>query len=303
MLFENYIDNIDEIIRIGNECKKESNKNPNFTQIWRNEFAPSNHIGHTNKLLHRYGVLYFIGDYNDKLRGFIKYYLADTDPKFNLQTLYGSISHGRDVKQVKAIANHISERCREENITFSNSMENDIEKLMCLIIDHACSETLAGKYNELIVEEYFNSFGLYRKNYTDISDSEWDSNGVDILLYNGDKIFRFVQVKPVSFMLGNKPDLCNDRKKCVEQNQPYVDDYMQIHYLEAHPNMRIEIIYCFYNKDHLFVNFRGNNTDNGVFIEYNEFANNDGTPKYTSTDLLKMPKVDLTLFKKKVSES
>ena len=307
MLFDDIDNNIQEIITKGDIAKKESNKNPKFKSLWRNEFAPSNHIGHTNNLLHKYGIIRVYGDFNHKLVEFIKDYLDNPDPTFNCGKCSGSCGHGRSVKQIESIANHISSRCKEEKITFFDGMENDIEKLMCLIINHACTETLAGKYGELLVEEYFNSFGLRRMNETDnISDSMWDTNGVDILLYKQEakipfdyKIFRLVQVKPISFMIGNKPDLVTDRKKCIEQNQPFVDDYLQLHYLEAHEKIRPEIIYCFYDEKYRFINFKGDNSDNGVFITYSDFANDDGTARYSQTQISKLQRVDLTNFKKK----
>ena len=300
MLFDDIDTNIQEIITKGDFAKKQSNKLSEFSGLWRNEFAPSNHIGHTNKLLHKYRILYVYGDFNHKLCEFIKDYLDDPDPTFNYNKYTGSWKYGRSVKQIECIANHISRRCNEEKITFSDGMENDIEKLMCLIINHACTETLAGKYGEMIVEEYFKSFGLERRNETDnISDFLWDSNGVDILLYKGDKIFRFVQVKPISFMVGNKPDLVTDRKKCIEQNQPFVDDYLQTHYLEAHEKIRSEIIYCFYDGKYSFANFKGNVSDDGVFVTYNDFANEDGNAKYTLSQISKFPRVYLTNFNKK----
>lgn len=300
MLFDDIDTNIQEIITKGDFAKKQSNKELKFTSLWRNEFAPSNHIGHTNHLLKKYDILHVDGDFNHKLCEFIKDYLDDLDPTFNYNKYIGSWKYGRNIRQIECIANHISRRCNEEKITFSDGMENDIEKLMCLIINHACTETLAGKYGEMIVEEYFESFGLKRRNKTDnISDAVWDTNGVDILLYNGDKIFEFVQVKPISFMVGNKPDLVTDRKKCIEQNQPFVDDYLQTHYLEAHEKIRPEIIYCFYDEKYRFMNFRGNVSDDGVFVTYNDFANEDGKAKYTLSQILKFPRVYLTNFKKK----
>jgi hypothetical protein len=314
MLFDDIDTNIQEIITKGDFAKKQSNKKPKFKSLWHDEFAPKNHIGHTNYLLKKYDILHVDGDFNHKLCEFIKDYLDDIDSTFNDKKYIGSWKCGRGVKQIECIANHISRRCNEEKITFSDGMENDIEKLMCLIINHACTETLTGKYGEMIVEEYFESFGLKRRNKTDIDDAKWDSNGVDILLYkdnkknNGEaveniteepKLFRFVQVKPKSFMIGNKPDLVTDRKKCIEQNQPFVDDYLQLHFLEAHNKIRPEIIYCFYDEKYRFINFNRNKNDDGVFVTYNDFANEDGNAKYTSSQIDGLPAIYLTNFKKK----
>lgn len=300
MLFDNLDGNISKIIEKGDIAKKKSNTNHKFSVLWRNEFAPPCHIGHTNKLLHKYGILRTYGNYEQKLIRYIKEYLEDADTSFNSKTTIGSYGNGRSVEQIRSIAQRISTRCCEENIRLTDGMENNIEELMCLIINHACTETLSGKYSELVVEEYFNSFGYVRNNLTDISDSEWDTNGVDILLYNEELIFRFVQVKPKSFLLGNKPDLCIDREKCKSINQVFIDNYIQTHFTEIHKDARSEIIYCFYDKDHSFINFDGNKNDYGVFIIYEDFANDDGTAKYTANALTKLPTVSLTNFKKKV---
>ena len=297
-LFKAFEDHIPEIIEIGTEAKKESNKKEAFSKLWRDEFAPSNHIGHTNKLLLKYGSLKVIGDFTKKTHVFIIDYLYDPDPTFNYEKISGSIHHGRNQQQVETIARQLSKRCTELGITFDSGLENDIERLMCLVINHACVETINGKYCEVIVEEYFNRFGFYRKNFTDEADSTWDTNGVDILLYKDDLLFRFVQVKPISFILGNKPDLIEDRKKCFTNNQPFVNEYLQMHFKEAHPNIKPDIIYCFYNKDNHLINFQDRTDDRGVFVNFVDVCNEDGTAKYDSRTLKKLKQVDLITFNK-----
>lgn len=306
MLFDDIDTNIQEIITKGDFAKKESNKNNRFTVLWHNEFAPKPSIGDTNYLLKKYNILNSLDDYatyNINLAGFIKAYITDVDKEYSLETLRGSMYHGRSVEQLKHIANHISRRCNEEKITFFDGMENDIEKLMCLIIKHACMETLTGRYAELTVEDYISSFDYKRAVIPEKEESNWDTNGVDILVVDKEKklISKFVQVKPISFILGLKPDQCADRKKCKTVNQAYVDRYIRNHPEKINKGkLNPNIIYCFYDIDErMFYNFKSRKDDKGVFIAYNDFADDNGVRKYTPSQIHKLPMVDLTNFKKK----
>lgn len=304
-LFDDIDANIQEIITNGDFAKEQSNKEPKFTSLWRNEFAPKPSIGDTNFLLKKYKILNTIDDYASydiNLADFIKAYTSDTDKEYNFETLRGSKYHGRSIEQLEYIANHISDRCKEEKITFFDGMENNIEKLMCLIIKHACMETLTGRYAELTVEDYINSFGYKRAVIPEKEESDWDTNGVDILVVDKEKelISKFVQVKPISFILGIKPDQYADRKKCKTVNQAYVDRYIRNHPNEINKDkLNSNIIYCFYDIDkHTFYNFKNRMDDIGVFITYNDFSDDNGTPRYKPPQIDKLPMVDLTNFKK-----
>lgn len=288
------------LITVGEEAKKESAKNIAFTKLWKDECAGSSHIGHVNKLLSKYQTIEESNGLDDAIENFITAYTEDGDTSFSPDTIKGSVEHGRTWPQIKQIAEYISRRCNEEGITFKSGLENDIKRLACLVTYHACVETVKGKYGEMIVENYFNTFGLERKNLTQIKTTKWDTYGVDILLYKDDSIFRFVQVKPISFILGCNKDIDEDRRKCISINQPFIDKYIKKHPDELHPNALTKIKYCFYDRDGRFFNFKKNWTDDGVFIEYKDFCNNKGTPKFTFKDIKRLPTINLTNFNKKL---
>lgn len=293
--------NIKKIITIGEEAKKESAKNIAFTKLWKDECAGSYHIGHVNNLLSKYQTIEKSVSLDDAIEKFITTYTEDGDPLFAPGTIKGSVEHGRTWSQIKQIAEYISRRCNEKGITFQSGLENDIKRLACLVTYHACVETVMGKYGEMIVENYFNSFGLERKNLTNIKTTKWDTYGVDILLYRNNSIFRFVQVKPISFILGCNKDIVEDRRKCISINQTFIDRYIKNHPSELHPNAINKIKYCFYDRDGRFFNFKKNWTDDGVFVEYKDFCNDNGTSKLGFKEIKRLPKINLTNFKKKES--
>lgn len=296
-LFEDLSRNIGKIIAVGKECKRISNRNPLFTRLWRDCYAPPEHIGHNNTLFDIYGID-VSSDYTKELHRFIFRYVSDRDPSFNSVTIKGSKAHGRDIGQLREIADRISNDCIRKHIALDNGLDKDIEKLVCLIIYHACVETFNGMFNEKIVEEHFKSYGFVRGNQTPYSDSIWDRNGVDIILYKDGKIIWFVQVKPVSFMIGDKPDLIRDREKCLSINQRFVDKYISEHSEEIHRNADRKILYTFYANDGEFLNFKNRNDDDGVFVHFVDFSNRDGSRIYTPVTVKSLPNVMLTKFKK-----
>ena len=292
------------LLNEGPNAVKESNTNNAFKSVWRDHCSGARHIGHNNFLLDKYGI--FSSEPNtwvleNMRREFIRCYMSDPAPDFNKKTASGSEKHGRSMEQVMAIADFIERKCLDGGITFPDGMETDSWRLSSLVVWHACGETVNGRFHEEIVRRYFENVGMECGNRTSVETKKWDSNGIDLFIYKDGLIIAAVQVKPVSFILGNSTDLIGDREKCFTKNVSFLSDYAELHQNEFHKNFRKDIKYCFYDGEDrkCFINFKDIESDDGVFVNIGDLCEPDGTAKMDKIhNIRRLAKVDVTSFMK-----
>lgn len=100
------------------------------------------------------------------------------------------------------------EYCGEEEIPLSTFYD--------VVVCHNIVETFRGKSTELMVANMLRESGFDIIPITDDDDSK---RGIDIFAVKDDKKV-FIQVKVISYLFGNKPDLVSDRSKVFTQYIP-----------------------------------------------------------------------------------
>lgn len=283
-----------ETIRSTNSCKR-------FMDLWRNEFAPARYIGHVNNLYDKYKMTdyYLSGKTPDEcVFHFIESYLNDSNLSFSYHN--AKISQkgycsdiGRSSEQLTDIAENLKRRCSEIGILGENKYYSDISKLEDVIIGHACYETVLGALSELRVRKYLEYKGINTQTLLNIDEESYlDSFGTDIFMSDGNnKIYGFIQVKPISFLFGKGSDLVKDRAKCYS-NEEELNNFIHTHpqYFRDGNEGGVDtsIRYIFYDKsrNYGFVKFPIDGKQQ-KFIHVYDFTTKDGKPLIKSSELAK----------------
>lgn len=120
----------------------------------------------------------------------------------------GEICDKLTKENMESIAFKWKQCCGEEEIPLSTFYD--------VVVCHNIVETFRGKQTEIMVANMMREAGFEIVPTTDDDDSK---RGIDIFARKGDKSV-FIQVKVISYLFGNKPDLVADRSKVFTQYIP-----------------------------------------------------------------------------------
>ena len=169
---------------------------PPLTAIWHDEGAPSPKIGRCVECF----TEWFANTNDYSYQSFGNYYLE----------------HTKSVEELKEVALHLYNLFEQHKERFIDKQDKilNLDNIFDLIILHAVIETYNGQFCEERVKQILEQRGTpYNKvEYLD------RSYGIDLLVTNKNgEDASGIQIKPITFFLGNKPDLVQDRKKIFTQ--------------------------------------------------------------------------------------
>ena len=147
----------------------------------------------------------------------------------------------------------------------------DLKTFFYGVIMHVIIETYMGKLKEIEAMDAFTKCGFHIIESTSDEDAEM---GIDFKVCDDKKMKWLVQIKPISFVLGCKPDLINDRK--------YVFNKHALGH-EKYPN--IPYVYMFYNPKE-GGKWVYNSPKNTYFFKYNELIGTNGYPLFNKEEFL-----------------
>ena len=188
-------------------------------------------------LYHKYG-------YPDNYEDFYLQYIKDSS--------FNDKEHGRNEEYLYRMA---------YMLYLKDDERYNIEDYYSYIIKKLIYDTLNGCKQESKVKELLYRKGLRTESPTIHEDLKY---GIDLKVYDKDKLMYMIQVKPHTFFLGNKnQSLVNDRKLAIEKERKTKEKY------------GVNTYYIIYDKN------------NGQFIQNNgklthvlrHLINNDGTIK------------------------
>lgn len=117
------------------------------------------------------------------------------------------IYSGRTEEEIKSIA----EKYRDECNDYSYPLEDYIKNVYM----HTIIETFDGQLKERQVNQILTNFGYTYEKPNNDEDSKY---GIDFKVFKEGKLIFVIQVKPISFFIGNKnQSLINDRKNAFKK--------------------------------------------------------------------------------------
>lgn len=167
-----------------------------LTVIWHDEGAPSPKIGKCVECFTKWFAQ--TDDYS--YQSFGNYYFENI----------------RSVADLQELSKHLYNLFEKHKDTFVKKQDKilNLDNIFDLIILHAIIETYNGQFCEERVKQILEQRGTpYNKvEYLD------RTYGIDLLVTNkNNDSTSGIQIKPISFFLGNKPDLVRDREKVFIQ--------------------------------------------------------------------------------------
>ncbi len=198
----------------------------------------TNNFGCCTYLYKKYG-------YPDSYEDFYKEYVKDTS--------FNDKEHGRNEEYIYRMA---------YMLFIKDDERFNIEDYYSYIIKKLIYDTLNGCKQESKVNDLIKRKGLRTESPTINEDLKY---GIDIKVYEKDKLLYMIQVKPNTFFIGNKnQSLINDRKLALEKERKTKEQY------------GVNTYYIIYNKtDGQFI------LNKGKYLSHRlgDLINNDGTTK------------------------
>lgn len=161
-----------------------------------------------------------------------------------------------------------------------NPYNLDLKTFFYGVIMHVIIETYMGKLKEIEVMEAFVKCGYGIIESTSDEDADM---GIDFKVYDVKGIKWLVQVKPISFVLGCKPDLINDRKFVYAKHTLGHERYPNVPY-----------VYMFYNSKE-GGKWIYNTQRNSYFFKYNELIGSNGYPLFNKDEFLSCQKQEIVI--------
>ena len=185
-----------------NEYRKYHDKYQRYSEIWK-KYAPAIYIGCCSKAFE----MSHCTNYED----FYYWYIVHVKTPYEI------------INVAKLFYDDINDK--------SNTT---LEECMRIVILHAVIETVDGKLKEIYLSNYLikNGFEIYSPTQNDDS-----LKGIDIIAVKNN-IKYLIQVKPISFFLGNKKDQIDDRINNFEKEQKALNAYPNSNYFVSIYNSR-----------------------------------------------------------------
>lgn len=172
-----------------------------LTVIWRKEGAPSTKIGKCVECYKKWFPTIMESIHNRfSYEDFGKYYFKNC----------------KSYEEIVKLAEHLQTLFTEHKNVFLDKKDEilNLDNIIDLIVLHAVVETFFGTSIENRVANY-----IKEKGRQIIKDENLDRTyGIDLLVESKNKgKFVGIQIKPISFFIGKKQDLIEDREKVFEQ--------------------------------------------------------------------------------------
>lgn len=179
--------------------------------VWRNNFAPSNHIGNCTNLYRTIRPASVDDFYEKYVERAIK------NPELPIKSR-GLSEH--ELIQLAKDYKSLSESGRNVDIPY----ETYLNDALC----HIIVETWDGQNNEREFARFLNTLGYECSNFEGSVDAKY---GLDIKVVRSDGKLSAIQIKPVSFFMSNRPDVQNDRiNMCVKYENALADLGLKTYY-------------------------------------------------------------------------
>lgn len=184
--------------------KKKFNKK--YNMIWR-KLSPSPFVGNCSYLIHRYNPKSYEEFWNMYINDF-------SNESYMWDTCKGDPHRGRSIEQINNLATLYHQACNDPNITLEDCFDD--------VVNHVIIETFDGHIVERALREKLNESGDLM---IEEMEDEWDSKyGIDLKIISKKdaNYFRYIQVKPISFFIGNSnASLIEDRKKRFDSENSF----------------------------------------------------------------------------------
>lgn len=188
------------------EAKNRIGKFGKISEIWHNNFAPSNVIGNCTDLFRKLNPT----SEKDFFEKYFKYAEENTE-KLNIR------ERGIVYKDFLSLIENY------RTMANSNSGENfNFETYYYDALCHIITETYDGKINEINFMNYLKNLGYNVSFFSGYVDTKY---GVDIKIDtdNGNK--RAIQIKPLSFFKSKREDVHFDRIQLVKKYHNFLKDF------------------------------------------------------------------------------
>ena len=243
------------------KAKKCLNKKQ-YTVIWRNRYAPKRSIGPCQDLINKLNPT----SYEDF------YYAYFRNAKDNIDLPIRE--RGCTPEELETVAYKWMEDT-------GNPDGYDISTFYYGVVMHTIIETYDGWKKEM---EVINAF--HKKGYT-TAKTEYREDatlGIDFKVFMNDDLKWLVQIKPVTFIFGMKPDLISDRMNVFTKHD------------EAHkkyPNT--PFVYFFYTQENGKIKWLYNAKTNRYSFKYEDLIDHNGNFKGDKEELLKEQRENIEL--------
>ena len=242
-------------LNIYTEAKEKLNRKE-YTVLWRDKFASRKSVGPCQNLARLLGA----DTYESFFEGYIRYAEDNLDQPIS--------QRGCTLDELEDVAY----RWMTET---GDPYKLGIKTFFYGVIMHVIIETLMGKVKEAEAMNAFRKCGFSVEESTSDEDA---SMGIDFKVSKDGQLKWLVQIKPISFILGYKPDLVHDRQYVFVKHGLGKHKYPDAHYL-----------YLFYNSkdDGKWIYNCGLDS---YFFKYEELVGSNGYPLLKKEEILKCQK-------------
>ena len=195
------------------EFQKTNRISRKYNKQWK-KFAGRNSIGDCSNLFQRLQPT----DYYDF---YVKYTKDGEETVHNRETYK---HYGRTEKEIEEVARNYMNECGNTSFSFDEFVKN--------VYMHTIIETYDGQKKEECVNQILANLGYTYEKPQNIEDSRF---GIDFKVFKENKLVFVLQIKPISFFLGNKNySLIQDRisafeKQMLVQNKFNVPTYYMVY--------------------------------------------------------------------------
>lgn len=232
-----------------------------YTVLWRDKYSKRKSVGPCQDIARK-------SDSNS-YKDFFEFYLTHATDNMSLPIS----KRGCTIDELENVAhNWMTDSGNPDSLS--------IDTFFYGVVMHVVIETMMGKIKENEVKEAFTKCGYEIKDSTSDEDAEM---GIDFKAYKDGSLSWLIQVKPISFILGFKPDLINDRKYVFAKHSLGTSKYPTARYA-----------YFFYNSKDAG-KWIYNCDKNSYFFFYEEIVSPTGYPLVKKEDLLKCQKNKIEL--------